>query len=134
MTSPSPSRPDSPARLAARRFAQALTWTRLLEVTARVEAALPASGSLEDLLELEAGLIRAWPHQAGPLPVCEMFWTGETPGGSPRGLQLSAFDEAGRVLLRRTFDPWSEPARSLPERSLPERSLPERSLPERSHG
>jgi len=115
--SPSVSSPDSPAGLAALRFAQALSWTRLLEVTARVEAALPACGRLEDLLALEAGLVRAWPAQAGPLPVCEMFWTGETPGGSPRGLQLSAFDEAGRVLLRRTFDPWSVPARSSPERS-----------------
>jgi|GEM_PF-1526540 hypothetical protein len=105
-TSPSTSFPESPAGLAALRFAQTLTWTRLLEVTARVEAALPASGSLEDLMELEAGLSRAWRAHAGRPPVCEMFWTGDTGGGSARGLQLCAFDEAGRVLLRRSFEAW----------------------------
>jgi len=104
-----PSPPDSPAGLAALRFAQALSWTRLLEVTARVEAALPATGRLEDLLDLEASLLRAWPPGASRPPVCEMFWTGDAAGGAGRGLQLSAYDEAGRVLLRRRFDPWTGP-------------------------
>jgi hypothetical protein len=38
-----------------------------------------------------------------------MFWTGDAAGGPGRGLQLSAYDEAGRVLLRRRFDPWTGP-------------------------
>ena len=78
---------------------------------------IPLNRGPSDLPADMIGLIRAWPAQAGPPPVCEMFWTGETPGGSPRGLQLSAFDEAGRVLLRRTFDPWSEQSRPSPELS-----------------
>lgn len=97
--------PDSrySTRLAARRFAQALAWTRLLETTARVEATLPADGSLEDLFALEEGLSRAWPSRAGGGPVCEMMWAGEAAGLASDGVRLAAFDEAGRLLLRRTY-------------------------------
>ena len=89
---------DFPARLAARRFAQALAWTDLLEVTARVEAT--SAGPLEDLVALEAGLNAALAARA---PFCEMLWAGRASGLEPSGVQLAAFDEAGRLLLRRRY-------------------------------
>ncbi len=91
---------DSPARLAGRRFAQALAWTELIAVTARVEATLHAAGSLEDLFALEAGLGAAFPDRP---PVCELMWAGEQADVEKSGLRLAAFDEAGRVLLRRNY-------------------------------
>lgn len=92
--------PDSPARLAGQRFAQALAWTQLIAVTARVEATLHAAGSLEDLFALEAGLGAAFPDRP---PVCELMWAGEASDVEPSGLRLAAFDDAGRVLLRRSY-------------------------------
>jgi hypothetical protein len=86
--------------LAARRFAQALAWTRLADVTARLEASLTAAGALEDLIALERALQGAWPPAAA-LPRCELMWAG--PAADPGGLELAAFDEAGRVLLRRRY-------------------------------
>lgn len=94
------SEPDSPARLAGRRFAQALAWTQLIEVTARVEATLHAAGSLEDLFALEAELGAGFPEHP---PVCELMWAGEAADIEPAGLRLAAFDEAGRVLLRKSY-------------------------------
>jgi hypothetical protein len=100
--------PDSPAALAARRFAQALAWTDLLAVTARVEATLHAAGALEELFALEDGFRRAW--TSGRPPFCEMLWAGEGAGLDLGALRLSAFDEAGRVLLRRTYPARLKPA------------------------
>lgn len=92
--------PDSPARLAGQRFAQALAWTELIAVTARVEATLHAAGSLEDLFALEAGLGAGFPDRP---PVCELMWAGEAADVEPSGLRLAAFDDAGRVLLRKSY-------------------------------
>ncbi|MBX3481128.1 MAG: hypothetical protein KF842_12075 [Caulobacter sp.] len=95
---------EPPAGLAARRFTQALAWTRLLDVTARVEATLSAAGSLEDLFALEEGLTRAWPSREGRrAPAREMMWAGGSAGLAAQDVRLAAFDEAGRVLLRRTY-------------------------------
>jgi len=85
--------------LAARRFTQALAWTRLAEVTARVEASLSAAGTLDDLIALERALDGAWPADTAARPRCELMWAGAGTGG----LELAAFDEAGRVLLRRRY-------------------------------
>jgi hypothetical protein len=109
MTRPRLQDPDSPPRLAARRFAQALTWTALAPLTSRIEAVLPAAGRLEDLFALEDGLTRAWPPGERPAPVCELMWAGGAAGLEPQALALAAFDEAGRMLLRRTYPAGSGP-------------------------
>lgn len=89
---------DFPAGLAARRFAQALAWTDLLSHTFRVEAT--SAGPLEELVALEAGLNAALAARA---PFCEMLWAGRASGLAAQGVQLAAFDEAGRLLLRRRY-------------------------------
>ncbi|WGM37541.1 hypothetical protein [Caulobacter sp. NIBR1757] len=100
LSDPAPSDAGSPARLAGQRFAQALAWTDLIAVTARVEATLHAAGSLEDLFALEAGLGAGFPERP---PVCELMWAGEAADIEPCGLRLAAFDDAGRVLLRKSY-------------------------------
>lgn len=101
---PAPAETEPPAGLVARRFTQALAWTRLLDATARVEATLSAAGSLEDLFALEEGLTRAWPSREDRrTPLREMMWAGEASGLAPHDVRLAAYDQAGRVLLRRTY-------------------------------
>lgn len=91
------SRPLS-AGEAARRFAAALAGEALLEQTARLEATLAADGGLEALFAVEQALDLAWPSAA---PACEMIWATEE---TREALRLCAFDEAGRLLLSRTFE------------------------------
>jgi hypothetical protein len=111
MTSEDPSS-ERPATLAARRFAQALAWTDLIAVTARVEATLQGAGSLDELFALEKTLGQVWPARAGRAPICEMTWAGEAPDLDQGALRLSAFDQAGRVLLRRTYSAGLKPERA----------------------
>ncbi|NBB13803.1 hypothetical protein GVN21_00360 [Caulobacter sp. SLTY] len=98
MTPSNPTDDELPASLAARRFAQALAWTDLLGHTFRVEAT--SAGPLEELVALEAGLNAALAARA---PFCEMLWAGRASGLESGGVQLAAFDEAGRLLLRRRY-------------------------------
>ncbi|HYE46172.1 MAG TPA: hypothetical protein VEA44_10415 [Caulobacter sp.] len=98
MSQEAPTDDDFSASHAARRFAQALAWTDLLGATARVQAT--TAGPLESLIALEAGLNAALAARA---PFCEMLWAGRSSGLEPSGVLLAAFDEAGRLLLRRRY-------------------------------
>jgi hypothetical protein len=85
-------------RRAARRFAQALAAEAMLPATARIEAWLSAEGPAS-LFTLDEALAAAWPPAAGAGPRHEVIWAS----GGGEGLRLSAFDAAGRVLLRRSY-------------------------------
>jgi len=85
-------------RCAARQFAGALAAEALLDATARVEARLNA-GDADALFAVDEALSAAWPRDGSSPPRHEVIWAS---GGSP-DLRLSAFDAAGRVLLRRSY-------------------------------
>ena len=87
-------------RDAARRFTRALAAEAMLRATARVEARLVAGGA-GSLFALDEALAAAWRQTECALPRHEVIWA---PGdGDQEGLRLSAFDAAGRVLLRRSY-------------------------------
>jgi hypothetical protein len=91
--------PDTAAiRRAARRFTGALAAEALLHATARVEARLNAldAGSL---FAVDDALSSAWPPDGAAPPRHEVIWAV----GGAQDLRLSAFDAAGRVLLRRSY-------------------------------
>jgi hypothetical protein len=94
--------PDTLAiRDAARRFTRALAAEAMLEATARIEARLVAGGAAGSLFALDEALAAAWRRTECALPRHEVIWA---PGdGDREGLRLSAFDAAGRVLLRRSY-------------------------------
>ena len=96
-----PSVPDPQTqaiRRAARRFADALVTHALLDATTRVEAWFSAAAP-DPLFALDEALAAAWPPVEGAGPRHEMVWAS----GPGEGLRLSAFDAAGRVLLRRRY-------------------------------
>lgn len=88
---PSPS-PEG-AGAAVRGFVSALAAKALLEHTARLEVILGGGGALETLLAVEEAL--AWPPGA---PSRELIWATEA-----GALRLSAFDQEGRLLLKRVY-------------------------------
>lgn len=88
-------------RRATKGFAQALSARALLTATARLEARLAADGS-DPLFALEAALAAAWPGAIGALPRHEVIWASAACDPA-EGLRLSAFDAAGRLLLRRSY-------------------------------
>ncbi len=93
--------PDTAAiRRAARRFTEALATEAMLHATVRVEARLNAEGA-GTLFALDEALAAAWPRTEGALPRHEVIWA--TGAGDADGLRFSAFDAAGRVLLRRSY-------------------------------
>lgn len=85
-------------RRAARRFTEDLAAQAVLQATARVEARLTA-GAAGSLFALDAALAAAWPPAEGAPPRHEVIWAS----GDGGNLRLSAFDAAGRVLLRRSY-------------------------------
>ncbi|THD62078.1 hypothetical protein [Phenylobacterium sp.] len=85
-------------RRAARRFTDALAAERMLHATARVEVWFSADAPAS-LFALDEALTSAWPQAEGARPRHEMVWAS----GRGDGLRLSAFDAAGRVLLRRSY-------------------------------
>jgi len=89
-------------RRAARRFTQALAAEAMLHATARVEARLVAEAA-GSLFALDEALAAAWPQAEGAPPRHEVIWASGGDGDA-EGLRLSAFDAAGRVLLRRSYD------------------------------
>ena len=88
---PSPS-PEG-AGAAVRGFVSALAAKSLLEHTARLEVILGGGGALETLMAVEQAL--AWPPGA---PCRELIWATEA-----GALKLHAYDEAGRLLLKRVY-------------------------------
>ena len=88
-------------RRAARRFIADLAAEAMLPATARVEALLSADAKGSPFAVDEA-LAFAWPPTESALPRHEVIWaTGGHDDGE--GLRLSAFDAAGRMLLRRSY-------------------------------
>lgn len=87
--------PPSPegAGAAVRGFVSALAAKSLLAHTARLEVILGGGGALETLIAVEAAL--AWPSDA---PSRELIWATEA-----GALKLSAFDQDGRLLLKRVY-------------------------------
>lgn len=100
MTSPNSDPETLAIRRAAARFTRALAAEAVLHATARVEARLAAGGA-GSLFALDAALAAAWPQTLGAPPRHEVIWAPA--GGDAEGLRLSAFDAAGRVLLRRSY-------------------------------
>lgn len=88
---PSPS--PQGAGAAVRGFVSALAAKSLLEHTARLEVILGGGGALETLMAVEEAL--AWPPGA---PSRELIWATEA-----GALKLSAFDQEGRLLLKRVY-------------------------------
>src|SRR5258705_10105985 len=85
-------------RRAARRFTGALAAEALLHATARVEARLNACDA-GALFAVDDALSSAWPADGAAPPRHEVIWAA----GGAQDLRLSAFDAAGRVLLRRSY-------------------------------
>jgi hypothetical protein len=85
-------------RRAAQRFAEALAARALLAATARVEAWLSAERPAS-LFAVDEALAAAWRRADGARPRHEVIWAS----GTGVALRLSAFDAAGRVLLRRSY-------------------------------
>lgn len=100
MNDPFPNSPSLAVEQAARRFTQALAAEAVLHDTVRVEALLRDQGA-GPLFLLDRALHAAWPQAAGAPPRHEVIWACEATNEA--GLRLSAFDSAGRVLLRRTY-------------------------------
>lgn len=94
MLSQDPNLSDPPdAGNAVRGFVRTLVSQALFEHTARLEVTLGGGGALETLLAVERAL--TWPP-AGPSR--ELIWATEA-----GALRLSAYDEAGRLLLKRDY-------------------------------
>ncbi len=95
LSHPSLDRPSSAegAGAAVRGFVSALDAKALLEHTARLEVVLGGGGALETLLAVEEAL--AWPPGA---PSRELIWATEA-----GALRLSAYDQEGRLLLKRVY-------------------------------
>jgi hypothetical protein len=85
-------------RRAARRFAEDLSAKAMLAATIRVEAWLSAEGP-DSLFAVDEALAAAWRRAGRAHPRHEVIWAS----GAGEGLRLSAFDAAGRVLLRRSY-------------------------------
>lgn len=91
--------PQSEAiRSAARQFTEGLAAGSMLHATARVEIWFSADAPAS-LFALDEALATAWPQAGGERPRHETVWAS----GRGDGLKLSAFDAAGRVLLRRSY-------------------------------
>jgi hypothetical protein len=86
---------------AARRFIADLAAEAILPVVARMEAVLCARAEASPFTVDEA-LARAWPTIEGACPRQEVIWATDGDGGGDH-LRLSAFDAAGRMLLRRSY-------------------------------
>lgn len=100
MTAISPDSDAGALRRAACRFTEALAAQAMLTATARLEARLEGVAETP-VLQFDAALAAAWPLSAGAPPRSEVIWAL---GAQDRpALSLCAFDEAGRVLLRRTY-------------------------------
>lgn len=88
---PEPFTPEDPdAGGAVRGFVRTLVSEALFEHTARLEVTLGGGGALETLLAVERAL--TWPPEG---PSRELIWATEA-----GALRLSAYDEAGRLLLK----------------------------------
>jgi hypothetical protein len=98
MTTPNSDRNTAEVRRAARQFTGALAAEALLHVTAWVEARLNAGGT-GSFFAVDEALSSAWPKDGAAPPRHEVIWVA----GDPDNLRFSAFDSAGRVLLRRTY-------------------------------
>ncbi|HEX4713207.1 hypothetical protein [Phenylobacterium sp.] len=85
-------------RRAARQFVRALAAEALLHAAARVEARLNADDA-GSLFAVDEALSSAWPPDGTSPPRQEVIWSA----GGAQDLRLSAFDAAGRVLLRRSY-------------------------------
>jgi hypothetical protein len=85
-------------RRAAQRFAETLAAEAMLATTVHIEAWLSAEAPAP-LFALDEALAAAWPPAQGARPRHEVIWAT----GPGEGLRLSAFDAAGRVLLRRSY-------------------------------
>ena len=108
---PYPLRPSVlPAlRRAAREFTRRLQSAAVLDATAHIEAVVHAP-TAEPVFQFEAVLKAAWPAAAGHSPRREVVWAAASAPGAK--LQLRAFDDDGRLLLRSCFGPEAaEPAR-----------------------
>ena len=98
MTSSNSDPQTQAVRRAARRFTEALAARAMLAATARVEAWLNANGPAS-LFAVDEALAAAWRRAGAAGPRHEVIWAS----GPGEGLRLSAFDAAGRVLLRRSY-------------------------------
>ncbi|HEX3364516.1 hypothetical protein [Phenylobacterium sp.] len=98
MTTPISDLNTAQIRRAARQFAGALAAEALLHATARVEARLNADDA-GSLFAVDEALSSAWPPDGASPPRHEVIWAA----GGAQDLRLSAFDAAGRVLLRRSY-------------------------------
>ncbi|WP_041373609.1 hypothetical protein [Phenylobacterium zucineum] len=81
-------------------FARRLAREDLLAATARLQATVQGSASIEPLLRLEAALTESWP-QDRPLPTHEIVWglPAARPDGPP-AVVVAAYDADGRLLLQ----------------------------------
>jgi hypothetical protein len=97
MTSPlrhlDPSPSPEGAGAAVRGFVSALAAKALLEHTARLEVVLGGGGALETLIAVEQAL--GW---AADAPARELIWATEA-----GALRLNAYDQDGRLLLKRVY-------------------------------
>ena len=84
---------DPDAGSAVRGFVRTLVSQALFEHTARLEVTLGGGGALETLLAVERAL--TWPPEG---PSRELIWATEA-----GALRLSAYDQAGRLLLKRDY-------------------------------
>jgi hypothetical protein len=107
---PSPSlRPDLAAlRRAVQAFADGLASRAALGATAHVEAVVHTPDA-ERVFEFEAELKSAWPAGDGRPPRHEVVWAAAAQASAR--LQLKAFDDDGRLLLRESYGRLAEAVR-----------------------
>jgi len=88
-------------RQAARGFTRGLAERELLALIARVEATV-AIGGAGSVFTVDEALAAVWPPSLGAPPQREIIWA-QRRDGDGQAVTLSAFDTAGRLLLRRTY-------------------------------
>lgn len=84
---------------ATRDFARSLAREDMLGCAVRLEATIYAGDDLA--FDVDRALAAAWPPEAGQAPAHEVILARA--GGEVQGLRLSAFDDRGRALLRRSY-------------------------------
>ncbi|WP_374470734.1 hypothetical protein [Phenylobacterium sp.] len=94
-------------RRAVRAFADGLATRAALGATAHVEAVLHAPDA-ERVFQFEAALKSAWPKGEGRPPRHEVVWAAAAQANAR--LQLKAFDDDGRLLLRESYGRLAEGA------------------------
>ena len=88
-------------RRAARGFTRALTAKALIDCTVRIEAVVHAAAA-EPVFLFEAALRAAWPNASDGALRREVVWAADS-GPDDTILHVRAFDDVGRLLLRRTY-------------------------------